>query len=408
MNLNIRKGGTLFTFLCLYIAQSIPMSFFSTVLPVIMRQQQFPLEVIGMLQFMKLPWILKFLWSPAIDRTTHRLTDYKRWIFSSEAVYAAIILAVSFMDFHLTPGLIVGLIVCAFVASATQDIATDAMAAISFSKKNKSLVNSMQSIGSFGGAMIGGGLLLLLYKQIGWSSLLPFLAIFVIIALIPLLFFKEKQLEEPLAKKEVTKLRLNDWLGFFRQKGSWKQIIFLFLYNAGIIGVLAMLRPMLVDYGYDVREIGIMSGIVGTSVGCITSFAGGFIIRKIGRNTARAVFALLIFFTTIYFYLLVTEFSVNTATLHLGISLLWGCYGLTTIVVYTTSMDCVRKGYEGTDFTLQTVITHLSGMLMAVGAGKLAGTFGYDKLFLVEIGIAFVSLSYILIVFRSKSKPSIQ
>lgn len=75
---------------------------------------------------------------------------------------------------------------------------------------------------------------------------------------------------------------------------------------------------------------------------------------------------------------------------------------MSTIVVYTTAMDSVRKGYEGTDFTIQTVITHLSGMLMAVGAGKLAGTFGYDKLFLTEILIAAVSLSYILFVFRTK------
>jgi len=404
MNQQLQRGGKLFTFLCLYIAQTIPMSFFSTVLPVIMRQQQFSLEVIGMLQFIKLPWILKFLWSPAIDRTTHRLTDYKRWIFSSEAIYAVLILFVSFLDFQFNPALIIGLIICSFFASATQDIATDALAVISFSKENKSMVNSMQSIGSFGGAMIGGGLLLLLYKQIGWSSLLPFLALFVMIALIPLFFFKEKHLEEPLFRKEIKTLNGNDWLGFFKQKNNWKQLIFLFLYNAGLIGILSMLKPMLVDYGYDIKEIGIMSGVVGTSVGCLTSFAGGFIVRKIRRNTARVVFALLTVFTTIYFYLLVTILPVNTGTLHLGISLLWGCYGLVTIVVYTTSMDCVRKGYEGTDFTLQTVVTHLSGMLMAVGAGKLAGTFGYDKLFLTEILIAVISLSYILVVFKLKKE----
>ena len=403
MNLNFQKGGKLFTFLCLYIAQSIPMSFFSTVLPVIMRQQQFSLEVIGMLQFMKLPWILKFLWSPAIDRSTYRLGDYKRWIFSAEIIYAVIILAISFLNFNITPWLIIGLVICSFIASATQDIATDALAVISFGKKDKSMVNSMQSVGSFAGAMIGGGLLLLLYHKMGWSSLLPFLAVFVVISLIPLLFFKEKHLDEPLSKKKMAKPHPDDLLGFFKQKGIWKQLIFLFLYYAGLIGILSMLKPMLVDYGYNIKEIGIMSGIVGTSVGCITSFAGGFIVRKIGRNTARAIFAVLTVLTATYFFLLVTMLPVNTATLHLGISLLWGNYGLATIVVYTTAMDCVRKGYEGTDFTVQTVITHLSGMLMAVGAGKLAGTFGYDKLFLTEIFIALVSLIYILIIFRTKN-----
>lgn len=402
MNPNIRKGGQLFTFLCLYIAQSIPMSFFSTVLPVIMRQQNFSLEIIGMLQFMKLPWIIKFLWAPLVDRSCHRVNDYKRWIFSSEILYAIIIFAISFLDFQVTPWLIIGLIICSFIASATQDIATDALAVISFSRKDKSLVNSMQSMGSFAGAMVGGGFLLLLYHKIGWNSLLPFLAVFVVVSLIPLLFFKGKPVESIPAGKEKSKPHIDDLLGFFKQKGIWRQIVFLFLYNAGLIGILSMLKPMLVDYGYDIKQIGIMSGIVGTSVGCVTSLLGGFIVRKIGRKSARIIFAALTLLTGIYFYLLVTVFPINIATLHLGISLLWGCYGLVTIVVYTTSMDCVRKGYEGTDFTIQTVITHLSGMIMAVGAGKLAGTFGYDCLFLTESFIAIVSLIYILIVFRNK------
>lgn len=400
MNL-FQKGGKLFTFFCLYIAQTIPMSFFSTVLPVIMRQQNFSLEMIGALQLLKLPWVFKFLWSPAIDRSCHRLSDYKKWIFSSELIYAAIIFSISFLDFHVTPYLIVGLIVLSFIASATQDIATDALAVISFNKRDKSFVNSMQSMGSFAGAMVGGGLLLLLYHKVGWSSLLPYLAVFVIIALIPLVFFRNSQVADTTPKK-LSKPHPNDLLGFFKQKGIWRQIIFLFLYYAGLIGILAMLKPMLVDYGYNIKEIGIMSGVVGTSIGCLTSLCGGFIVRYIGRYASRILFAFMIIISALYFYLLVTVFPINTATLHLGISLLWGSYGMATIVVYTTAMDCVRKGYEGTDFTIQTVITHLSGMLMAILSGKLAGSFGYNNLFLIETLLAIISFIYILIVFRTK------
>jgi hypothetical protein len=35
-------------------------------------------------------------------------------------------------------------------------------------------------------------------------------------------------------------------------------------------------------------------------------------------------------------------------------------------------MDCVRPGREGTVFTIQTVITHLSSMCIVVLSGKLA------------------------------------
>ena len=404
MKVDIQKGGKLFTFFCLYIAQSIPMSFFSTVLPVIMRQQNFSLEMIGLLQLLKLPWILKFLWSPIVDRSTYRLADFKRWIFSSELIYASIIFAVSFLDFHATPYLILGLIVLSFIASATQDIATDALAVISFSRKDKSLANSMQSMGSFAGAMIGGGVLLLLYHKIGWSSLLPFLALFVIIALIPLIFFRRSQKKEIIKPKQLEKATINDLAGFFKQKDIWKQVIFLFFYYAGLIGILAMLKPMLVDYGYNIKEIGIMSGIIGTSIGCIASFAGGFIVRKIGRHRSRILFAVCTLATTIYYCLLVSVLPVNTATLHFAICLLWGSYGMAVIIVYTTAMDCVRPGYEGTDFTIQTVITHLSGILIGVSSGKIAAMITYKGLFVVEMCIAFTSLIFILFAFKFKEQ----
>lgn len=401
MSFEYNKKGKLFTFLCLYIAQSIPMSFFSTVLPVIMRQQNYSLEMIGLLQLLKLPWILKFLWSPGIDRTTRTMNDYKRWIFSSELIYASIILAVSFLDFQTTPYLILCLIVFSFIASATQDIATDALAVVSFSKKDKSLVNSMQSIGSFSGAMIGGGLLLLMYQKIGWSNLLPFLALFVIIALIPLFYYRPSAGTAVYYKEiKYKKPGLDDLLGFFKQKGIYKQIIFLFLYYAGLIGVLAMLKPMLVDYGYTMKEIGIMSGIIGTSVGCLTSFGAGFLVRKMGVFSTRILFAVFILLAVIYFYCLVNYMPINTATLHLGVCILWGSYGAATIVVYTTAMESVREGFEGTDFTIQTVVTHMSGIFMGVSSGKIAGELSYSGLFCVEACIATISLLFILIAFK--------
>lgn len=402
MNQDIQKGGKLFTFLCLYIAQSIPMSFFSTILPVLMRQQDYPLEIIGLLQFLKFPWVLKFVWSPAVDRSCHKISDYKRWIFSSELIYAAIILSISFLDLEANIYTILMLIIFAFIASATQDIATDALAVLSFSKKDKSLVNSMQSVGSFAGAMIGGGFLLLLFHSLGWNKLLPYLALFVVIALIPLIFFRSSPSADIQKNKEYAPPHPDDLLGFFKQKGIWKQVVFLLLYYAGLIGCLAMLRPMLVDYGYSIKQIGVMSGIIGTSIGCVGSLSGGFIVRKFGRFFPRIIFATCILITIIYFFLLVTYIPINIATLHLGITMLWGSYGLATIVVYTTSMDCVRKGYEGTDFTIQTVITHLSGMIMAAVAGKVAGEFGYSKLFLFEACIAAISLIYIIIIFKKE------
>ena len=106
----------------LYIAQSIPMSFFSTVIPVIMRQEKYSLESIGLLQLVKLPWIFKFLWAPLVDSNARSTKQIKSLIIFSELFYAVVILSIGLFDLQTDFKLIVILMVVAFTASATQEI----------------------------------------------------------------------------------------------------------------------------------------------------------------------------------------------------------------------------------------------------------------------------------------------
>ena len=384
-------------FFCLYIAQSIPSSFFATALQVMMREANYSLATIGLLQLVKLPWVVKFLWSPLVDR--HCLTgrDFRRCIVVSEIVYAIFIILAGHLNVTDSLYLIIFMVMLSLVASATQDIATDALAILMHTGRDKSMVNSMQSMGSFGGALIGSGVLLLVLHRFGWHAVTPFLGVFVLLMLIPLLRRKDLNI----AQKDVRqRARLTDFASFFIQRGIWRQIGFLLLYYASIIGILSMMRPWLVDLGYSMKEIGVMSGIIGTSSAFCASFGAGFIVRRIGIFTARILFACFILLTTLYFLGLVMLGTPTTAMLYGGIVLMWMSYGMATIVVYTSAMECVRPGREGTDFTVQTVLTHLSGIIMAGLSGAVADHFGYYGLFLAEVIIASISLVYIILLFR--------
>lgn len=391
------RGIGLPMFFCLYIAQSIPSSFFATALQVMMREANYSLATIGLLQLVKLPWVVKFLWSPLVDR--HCLTgrDFRRCIVVSEIVYAIFIILAGHLNVTDNLYLIIFMVMLSLVASATQDIATDALAILMHRGRDKSMVNSMQSMGSFGGALIGSGVLLLVLHRFGWHAVTPFLGVFVLLMLIPLLRRKDLNI----AQKDVRqRARLTDFASFFVQRGIWRQIGFLLLYYASIIGILSMMRPWLVDLGYSMKEIGVMSGIIGTSSAFCASFGAGFIVRRIGIFTARILFACFILLTTLYFLSLVMLGTPTTAMLYGGIVLMWMSYGMATIVVYTSAMECVRPGREGTDFTVQTVLTHLSGIIMAGLSGAVADHFGYYGLFLAEVIIASISLVYIILLFR--------
>ena len=47
----------------LYAAQGLPFGFFSLALPVLLREAGWSLTSIGFLQFLALPWAIKFLWA---------------------------------------------------------------------------------------------------------------------------------------------------------------------------------------------------------------------------------------------------------------------------------------------------------------------------------------------------------
>lgn len=394
---NIDHRKRLGIFFSLYIAQSIPMSFFSTVVPVLMRQEDFSMTTIALLQLIKIPWLIKFLWSPFIDRTTSSLGSYKRWIFSSELCYAMLIISVSLLDIKTDMMLVAVLILLSFIASATQDIATDALAIRSFDKKNKSMVNSMQSMGSFAGTLVGSGILLLIYKEVGWGIVLPALSIFVMLAIVPLMLQKRKT---PLIPK-YTKASKKDILSFFKQKGIGTQITYLLLVYSSLIGILSSLRPYMVDLGYTIQEIGFQSGIIGTACGFGASYIGGRVVKKYGRYRSRIAFAGMAVVTTIYF-LIFSMFEDCGHALYVGICLLWGTYGVSTIIVYTTAMDRSREGREGTDFTLQTVLTHFSGIVMAITSGRIIDMFNMRTLYSVELILALATLLFSIFAFKRR------
>jgi MFS family permease len=379
----------------LYIAQSIPMSFFSTVVPVIMRQEKYSLQAIGLLQLVKLPWILKFLWAPVIDNYGRTTKQLRNWIIFSELFYAAVILCIGLFSLQTDFRLIVVLMIVAFVASATQDIAVDIYAILQLNRSERSIGNSMQSAGSFIGSLLGTGVLLIAYYYFGWTNLLILLAAFVVFAIVPLLLYRKPITGEGELRPHVS---FSGIYRFFAEKGKHKQVLILIFYYSGIIGILTLLKPYLVDLGYNVKQIGFMSGIFGTSVASLAAFSGGFIVRKAGRKLSMFLFPVLSLVAATWFWGMSGTVPSLTA-IYTGIALLWGAYGLSTIAIYTRSMDIVRKGSEGTDFTVQIVITHLSSLIIAVLSGRLGDRLGYRGIFSIEIALClftFIILFYSL------------
>lgn len=392
---NVRRIN-LVTFFCLYIAQFIPSTFITTAMQVSMRQANYGLATIGLLHLVHIPWLFKCVWAPLVDRQCSNLSNYRRFILLMESVYALSIMCIGFLDISADIYFIFVLVFISMFASATQDIATDGLAVRAFGKGDHSAVNSMQSMGRYAGAFLGSGIFIVMLDHFGWHVVFPLLGLVAWFMVVPLQFNKKIYIE-PRSPKERAKIM--DFLWFFSRKEIIPHVVFLLLYFMGIIGIIANVRPYMVDLGYNMKEIGVWFGMVGTATSFTMAWVAHVFIRRIGMYRARLIVASLIVTAPLYF-LGLTYISPTLPMLVGGLLLVKTCHAFASIVVYTTAMDCVREGREGTDFTMQVVVVHLSSSLISMISGGLGQWLDYRGLYLIELAIALVSLVYVICVFK--------
>ena len=181
---------------------------------------------------------------------------------------------------------------------------------------------------------------------------------------------------------------------FFKMPGMSRRLLVLIFYYSGFMGLLTMLKPFLVDLGYNLKEIGFMSGIVGASAAASSAMLAGLLIKIAGRRRSLVLLAAFTTVAGIYLWT-ISKGEPTTLQVYLSVCLVWAAYGSSAVIMYTTSMDVVRPGAAGSDFTVQIVILYFSGMMISIFSGKVADAIGYRGLFGAEaiLGISTVIVS---------------
>ena len=91
--------------------QAVPLGFFITAMPVILRSEGLPIEHVGLFSAIAFPWLLKFLWAPVVDghRWPFARGHYLSWILLLQALAIASVLGLAALDLASQLALVVGL-----------------------------------------------------------------------------------------------------------------------------------------------------------------------------------------------------------------------------------------------------------------------------------------------------------
>ncbi|MCH9650410.1 MAG: MFS transporter [Deltaproteobacteria bacterium] len=373
----------------LYFSQGLPYGFFASALPTLLREQGVSLANIGLANLLALPWALKFLWAPVVDRHGSTRHGWRRsWILPLQLVAILNLMVLGSLGPTAAVGLILVCVLMNLVA-ATQDIATDGLAVELLNSEERGLGNGIQVGGYRVGMIVGGGLLLVIVGRVGWT--LSFLAMAGVLAVasLPILFYKEPAIE----RGDRAQPAASSLLGSLSRPGIWLWLVLLVIYKSGDAIASGMINPFLVDSGLSVQQVGWLSTL-GSIASFVGAFVGGWGITRLGRRRGLLFFGLLQAVAVAGY--VIAAFTSETGGLTsygflTALSIAEHFTGtMATVALFTMMMDVCRPGLGATDYTLQASVV----VIAQLGARSLSG-FSADQLshlgnFTLSAGLSLV------------------
>lgn len=257
----------------LYFAQGYPFGVVYDLLPVYFRTAGVSLREIGLLSLLGMPWSLKVLWSPLIDR----FGDRRSWSSFCLLGMGAILVALPVFPPGTVGWSLRGLLLVFTVLSATQDIAIDAYTIGLVARGQEGAANSLR-VSAYRVAIIaaGGGVVAL-------SALAPWPVLLRVAAVVPwllaLVVRAAPKVRVPPEARRALFRPLWSWLG---RPSAPAIFLFILLFKVGDAGMGPMVKPFWLDRGLSPAEVGLISTTVGMLMTVLGAVVGGVFVTRVG------------------------------------------------------------------------------------------------------------------------------
>jgi PAT family beta-lactamase induction signal transducer AmpG len=371
-------------------ASGFPYGFFNELVPVYLRSRGASLEEIGLVAALSLPWALKFLWAPLVDRTGTR----RRWIMACQLGIAAV-LATMLLSGAAGGLPFFALVLLLVTLSATQDIAVDAYTIEISERRELGPANGVRVTMYRIAMILAGGALVAASASIGWSAVflvssLLFLVLAGITSRLPDLY-RAPAAHEPLLEP-VRDLALRPAIAAV--------LLFVLVSRLGDLALTPMVKPFWLDSGYSVQQIGWVQTTLGVGASIVGALAGGAATRWLGTYRALWVLGLAQAASNLGYY--------AAAAAGAPVPLMYGaaiieqfCQGLGTAAYLAFLMTLCARRHAATQFALLSALYRVAGIGAAAVSGFLAQRFGYATYFLITFGLALPGFLLLPFVRRS-------
>ena len=399
-----------------------------------LKQAGLALAVIGSFSLVKIPYSIKWLWSPLIDNIRLPFISFlgrrRSWavfiqillflsIFSiscinpaDDKVFYNISFANGFISIPITG---VGIMaVLAFITaflSASQDIILDAYRVECF-EKNPSMQANGVAIFVLGyrlGLIYSGAGALYIAALYDWNIAYKIMSLGVLIGLFAILYTSEaveyKYKKQKSNIKQFLKKSVVDPFKDFIKNKNWGWILILiFTYHLSNAYFNPVINPFYDDMGFTKIEIANVMKLYGMIAAISGGIVGGLIITRIGLKKGLLYFGILQCLSTMLFSLqAIYGHNIPLFIIVVTVENFISGLATTALVAYVSSL--CNKAYTATQYALLSSVVGASRDIFSSTSGIVAQFLGWKLFFVVS---AFMSLpSLIIVIFCIKDEKKV-
>jgi MFS transporter, PAT family, beta-lactamase induction signal transducer AmpG len=358
------------------------------------------LTKIGVMSYVALPYLLKFLWAPLIDRYPLPLLGRRRgWIVAMQVMLAAAIALFALQDpaQTLTPIAICAVAIVFF--SATQDIGIDAWRTDVSTASERGPAAAVTNLGYRSAAWLASAFALLVAEHFGWRPA------FLILAAIMLLFCVATCFAPEPARTSGSPTSLGDSVitplrELLAEPGINALILVVLLFKIGDAFANKLFTPFMLDVGFSKQEVALVIKPLFTAGAVGGAILGGILMVRLGLLRSMLIFGASQAVTNLlYCALAATGKSYSLMAVAVLIEHVAGAMGNIALVALIMALCDLR--YSAFQYALLSSIALLPRYALGYPAGWIAEHAGWYAYYVVSFVIALPGL---LIVWMTRHK----
>lgn len=398
----------LFEIFVLGIISGIPLAIIVTTIVAWLKESGITIEVITTFAVARLAYSLKPLWSPIVDYCSipglNRFGRRKSWMIFCSLLISFVLYALSNTSPNSTLSTLYVLTICLGIFSATFDISFDAFRIERLEQNTQGLGAACAVFGyRIGLLLAGGGALYLAHIIDSWAQTFLYMSGIFIISVVFIFFINEQQYDTKssidISLRNLRILVIKPFIDFLNREGSVPVLLAVIFFKLGdaMLGVVSI--PFYLELGYSKEQIAIAVKIYGFAATILGTYAGGFIIYKIGYFRGLIVSGIVQSITHLTFVWLNHQ-NADFQALFTAISIenFAAGMGAAALVAYV-SILCNKK-YAATQYAMLSSAASLFNNTVTIYGGTLVHQIGWDYFFILTIILAIPGI--LLLVYLQK------